>query len=408
MKIPEQRRANVLKQIDFYFSDSNLPFDKFLRAECQAEGGWVDLSVVIAFARVQSLLEKDWKGPDEVTDDAIQLVSGIMQDSDIVEISDDQYQIRRKDMPSDWTAVVAAVSARTLHVAVLPHDVTIEKLGIYFSQHGNVRQVRLLKYDMDKERSGQFRGSALIEMSSQEEATALISANLDYEGAILRVQCKADYEEAVRKARQEKKDIHTADVWRPVLTVEGLPPDPHAEGGGDDAGDKHNATEEGEGTAGQNDNLSNGGEMEGKCHTQQLTVPQAQPVVVQENDKGTLVRFELVGTDEGLPNARDLRDQFGGQTKGIRFVDLPQGTTTGVIRCKEAERAEGLVKECSEGGELQTSSGHKFKLSLITGDEEVDAFSTIYAAAAARSNKRPRGGHAGRGGRGRHAKRGRR
>lgn len=26
-------------QIDFYFSDSNLPFDRFLKGECQAEGG---------------------------------------------------------------------------------------------------------------------------------------------------------------------------------------------------------------------------------------------------------------------------------------------------------------------------------------------------------------------------------
>lgn len=33
-----------------------------------------------------------------MTDDAIQLVSNIMKESTIVEISDDQYQIRRKDV----------------------------------------------------------------------------------------------------------------------------------------------------------------------------------------------------------------------------------------------------------------------------------------------------------------------
>lgn len=101
-------------------------------------------------------------------------------------------------MPTDWTEVIAAVAARTIHVALLPFDTTIEKLGVYFSQHGTVNQVRLLKYS-DTEGSGHFRGCALVEMSSTEEATAMLSNKLEYEGATLRVQCKADYEEAMVK-----------------------------------------------------------------------------------------------------------------------------------------------------------------------------------------------------------------
>lgn len=101
-------------------------------------------------------------------------------------------------MPSDWTQVIAAVSARTVHVSVLPFDTTIEKLGVCFSQHGAVNQVRLLKY-ADMGGTGCFRGCALVEMSSIEEASMILSNSMEYEGSVLRVQSKADYEEAMAK-----------------------------------------------------------------------------------------------------------------------------------------------------------------------------------------------------------------
>lgn len=109
-------------------------------------------------------------------------------------------------MPADWSEVIAAVAARTVHVALLPYDTTIDKLGTYFSKHGEVNQVRLLKYS-DSDGAGAFRGTALIEMSSREEANILISNNLEYQGAILRLQSKAGYEEM------------QAQVWRRYLLM---------------------------------------------------------------------------------------------------------------------------------------------------------------------------------------------
>lgn len=44
------------------------------------------------------ILQQEWKNPDAVSDDAIDTVAAVMQESDMVEISEDGYQIRRKDV----------------------------------------------------------------------------------------------------------------------------------------------------------------------------------------------------------------------------------------------------------------------------------------------------------------------
>lgn len=94
--------------------------------------------------------------------------------------------------------MIAAVAARTVHIAVLPYDTTLEKLGKYFSERGQVNQVRLLKYP-DVDGGGVFRGAAFVEMSSEAEATALLGVDLQYEGALLRAQSKSSYEASVEQ-----------------------------------------------------------------------------------------------------------------------------------------------------------------------------------------------------------------
>lgn len=87
-----------------------------------------------------------------------------------------------------------------------------------------------------------------------------------------------------------------------------------------------------------------------------------------------------------------------------------QGSRTGVIRFMTQDHAQGMIKECNEAGELHVQSGHKFKLSMMTGDEEACIWKTIHANLAKReSDQRGKRGHpGGRNGGGSHAKRSRR
>ena len=54
---PEGQTRSVLRQIEYYFSDSNFPKDKFLMAEvAKSEEGWVDLTTIANFNKVKQMV----------------------------------------------------------------------------------------------------------------------------------------------------------------------------------------------------------------------------------------------------------------------------------------------------------------------------------------------------------------
>ncbi|XP_076910932.1 la-related protein 1C-like [Bidens hawaiensis] len=74
----------ILKQIEYYFSDDNLVKDNFLRSHMD-EDGWVPLTLIAGFPRMQAM-----------TND-IQMLLNILKDSSTVEIQDEK--VRRR---VDW------------------------------------------------------------------------------------------------------------------------------------------------------------------------------------------------------------------------------------------------------------------------------------------------------------------
>ncbi|KAI7758285.1 hypothetical protein M8C21_009644 [Ambrosia artemisiifolia] len=74
----------ILKQIEYYFSDDNLVKDNYLRSHMDEEG-WVSITLIAGFPKVQAM-----------TND-VQMLLGTLRDSSTVEIQDDK--IRRR---GDW------------------------------------------------------------------------------------------------------------------------------------------------------------------------------------------------------------------------------------------------------------------------------------------------------------------
>ena len=55
--LEDETKVKVKLQIEFYFSDSNLPRDKFLRETVSADpDGFVDIALIITFSRLRYLL----------------------------------------------------------------------------------------------------------------------------------------------------------------------------------------------------------------------------------------------------------------------------------------------------------------------------------------------------------------
>ena len=74
---------------------------------------------------------------------------------------------------------------RKLYVGNLPYSATESALGAKFGEHGKVESVKLIT-DRD---TGRSKGFGFVEMSSDAEAQAAISAlnGVDYEGRPLKV-----------------------------------------------------------------------------------------------------------------------------------------------------------------------------------------------------------------------------
>lgn len=172
-------------------------------------------------------MQTTWTQPDAVPDDCIQAIATILKEVKSIEISEDGYQIRRKDvrpfydclcigsestmpaikqavvlqMPESWEEIIAEVGRRTVHVACLPHTATLEKIVQRFAGFGSVHQVRLLKHFSDQPEHRVFRGTCLIELGTEEEAAAVLATTVEYDDCVVRTQTKADYDAAVKKVR---------------------------------------------------------------------------------------------------------------------------------------------------------------------------------------------------------------
>ena len=56
-EVTDDVKAKVIKQINFYFGNSNLPKDKFLQKKvAENPDGWVDLSIIGSFKRMTDLI----------------------------------------------------------------------------------------------------------------------------------------------------------------------------------------------------------------------------------------------------------------------------------------------------------------------------------------------------------------
>ena len=88
----ESTSAKVLKQVEFYFGDSNYARDKFLQEQAKKEEqGWIPLETIMSFNRMKTL-----------TQDADLIVKVLREGSELVEVSEDGKLVRRAlPLPED-------------------------------------------------------------------------------------------------------------------------------------------------------------------------------------------------------------------------------------------------------------------------------------------------------------------
>ena len=170
--LTDELRAEIVRQVEFYFSDANLPTDDFLLKQLnRSPEGWVPLHVIASFHKMKKL-----------SGNLSNLVAALHTSTELL-LSDDNLKVRR--LVALPIVDLDEVRSRSVVAWNLPEQKpTVEKVIEMFSVAGTVAMARIRKPEhpeplllgrLKEQISRSVRDCyALIEYSSVEEAAKAV------------------------------------------------------------------------------------------------------------------------------------------------------------------------------------------------------------------------------------------
>ncbi|PKI84009.1 hypothetical protein MVES1_002163 [Malassezia vespertilionis] len=163
----EETKKNALNQVEFYFADSNLPFDKFLFSQTRKDPqGWVPISMIASFKRMQPI--RDAIGEAGIAD-------ALRNSASLLEVNEAGSHVRR----TKELVQVPDVHARSIYAKGFPdeYESLQGELESFFAQFGKINGVRMRR---ETEVPRKFKNSVFVEFASAPEmATFLKSASAE-------------------------------------------------------------------------------------------------------------------------------------------------------------------------------------------------------------------------------------
>lgn len=194
--------AKIIEQIEYYFSDYNLPRDKFLQEQIKLDDGWVPFETLIKFNRLAKLS----------TD--LDVIAAAVKKSKkgLLEVSEDSKKVRRNPshvLPEMNEARRKELINRSLYVKGFPAEVELDTILQYFAKYMKVDQVIMRRYQDKAEKKWIFKGSVFAVFPSVEDAEKFLKLeNLKYEDSDLIVKWQTDYMEEKKNERLQSKLDH--------------------------------------------------------------------------------------------------------------------------------------------------------------------------------------------------------
>lgn len=185
----------IVKQLEFYFSDFNLPYDKFLLNKTKIDHGWVEISVLLNFKRLAA-----------ITTDTELITSAIKNAPDsILEIDEANKKIRRKPditVPVINDEFLNKLIDRSVYCDGFPKTATMNELLEFAAEFGdNV----ITKVTLQRHKTNEFKGSLYFTFNSKEEAEKFLNReSIEYNGVQLFCQWKKDFLEENKKKYEQK------------------------------------------------------------------------------------------------------------------------------------------------------------------------------------------------------------
>ncbi|CED85301.1 FOG: RRM domain [Phaffia rhodozyma] len=194
----EELAKKCLAQVEFYFNDSNLPYDKFLWTATQRDPlhqGWVDIATVASFSRMKEYLAKGlpW------------VVEALRRSEELLAVDQDGKKVRRtRELKPPTDAFARSVYAKGFPAESPSLQLELEE---WFNQFGKVNVVRMRKGDDKVFKNSVF--TEFAEMESVEKFLAL-EPKPTFQGAEISAMTK----DAYVQMKMKEKNIDPNSIQR--------------------------------------------------------------------------------------------------------------------------------------------------------------------------------------------------
>ncbi|THH06498.1 hypothetical protein EW145_g4041, partial [Phellinidium pouzarii] len=175
----EEKKNRACRQIEFYFSDSNLPYDKFMWTLHTADGEhWVPIKTVSSFKRMRGFLSlgEQW-------------ILEALKTSPELEIDESGTKVRRRtEVKEPKGQFERSIYAKGFGVEDPSLQLKLEK---FFNTYGRANAVRMRRNNDTKE----FKGSVFVEFSDMSTVERFLNADPKptWNGEELKIMSKEDY-----------------------------------------------------------------------------------------------------------------------------------------------------------------------------------------------------------------------
>ncbi|KAJ1279922.1 hypothetical protein BS78_04G192300 [Paspalum vaginatum] len=407
--LDEAKAKSVLRQVEFYFSDSNLPRDKFLRETVeQSDDGLVSLALICSFSRMKSHLGLDAAVKAEtLPEETVLAVAEVLRRSAVLRVSEDGKKIGRASELQKPDEIIEQVDSRTVAASPLPYNVKLEDVQSFFAQYAKVNSVRLPRHIANKRH---FCGTALIEFSEEEEAKKVLENSLVFAGVNLETRPKKEFdaEQESKKEKYEKSRPikESQDKGYPTglivaFKLKKVPIDSAVQQNNvDEVNDSatklelSNSTDNPSGEMSEERIPESSDTNEKKSSDDMTKEKEVKIREATESEKCTgdaLTEIEKCGDSESLGrdgssvsgsvknsvSREDLREAFN-KFGTIRYVDFSIGSDSGFLRFEDSKAAE----KARMAAVLADEGGFKIKddivtLEPVTGEAEKDYWNKI-------------------------------
>lgn len=191
--------SSIIRQLEYYFGDSNLNRDKFLQGEIAKDEGWVPVKTLLTFKRLQALSEDE-----KVIVDAID-----KSDEGLIQVSEDRSKLRRhpeRPLPEQNEEHRKEVMSRTCYVKGFPLDSDMNLLIDFFKGYDKVVNIVMRKYHDKGTKEYKFKGSVFATFATKDQADVFLKLEkVEHKEVALIRKWQDTYNEEKREERTAHK-----------------------------------------------------------------------------------------------------------------------------------------------------------------------------------------------------------